>query len=265
MKKDELKKEKWKKRCGMKPLTNHLVSNGKSMILAYDQGLEHGPVDFNLNNVDPDFIIDLAVHGKFNGIVLQKGIAEKYYVNHKHTVPLILKLNGKTRLTGNEPYAPLTCSVKKAVELGADAVGFTVYVGSKEEERIFSDFRKVQEEAHDFGISVMAWMYPRGSSIKDETSVDILAYAARIGLELGADILKMKFNPDVSGYKWVVKSAGRVPVVCSGESKMPEPEFLDKAKLVMKSGAAGMCVGRNIWQSRNPLAAADKLRKIIFG
>ena len=106
------------------------------MILAYDQGLEHGPTDFNDKNIDPSYIIEIANKGKFNGLVLQKGIAEKYY---RGKVPLILKLNGKTNLLKGEPIAKQLCSVKEAIELGAKAVGYTIYVGSIHEPEMFKE------------------------------------------------------------------------------------------------------------------------------
>ena len=101
------------------------------MYLAYDQGLEHGPVDFNDVNVDPAFIMKLAKEGGYNGVIFQKGIAEKYY---DKSVPLIVKLNGKTNLVKEEPYSPQLCSVKEAIELGASAVGYTIYVAYEKEE-----------------------------------------------------------------------------------------------------------------------------------
>ena len=86
------------------------LSNSRSMLLAYDQGLEHGPTDLNQLNSDPAFIMKLAEEGHFNGIVFQKGIAEKYYNGN---VPLILKVNGKTQLPKGEPIARQNCSVKR--------------------------------------------------------------------------------------------------------------------------------------------------------
>ena len=71
------------------------MRNGKSLILAYDQGLEHGPTDFDDNNVDPEYVINIARKGGYDAFACQKGIAESYYGNEK--VPLLLKLNGKTR------------------------------------------------------------------------------------------------------------------------------------------------------------------------
>lgn len=248
----------------MKTSVSHLMDKTRSLLLALDQGLEHGPTDFNLKSIDPEYLLDIAVKGRYNGMILQKGLAEKYWDGYQHKIPLVVKVNGKTNIPDIEPYSPITCSVKRAVELGADAIGFTVYLGSPMEPIIFQDFRRIQEEAHDFGLPVIAWMYPRGKFVRKDTAIDILAYAARAGLELGADMLKMKFNTDIPGYKWVVKSAGNVPLVCAGGSHLKDDQFLKRAHDIMQTGASGMAIGRNIWQHENPLKMTRAVKSIIF-
>jgi class I fructose-bisphosphate aldolase len=95
-----------------------LLTKGKAIFLAYDQGLEHGPTDFNDKNVDPLYIIDIAKKGKFNAVIFQKGIAEKYNNEIKKTkIPLIVKLNGKTNLRKGEPISAQNCSVEEAINL----------------------------------------------------------------------------------------------------------------------------------------------------
>jgi class I fructose-bisphosphate aldolase len=240
-----------------------ITKKGKAIYLAYDQGLEHGPTDFNDKNIDPSYILEIARKGKVNGIVLQKGIAEKYY-NKKKDVPLILKLNGKTKLVKKEPYAPQLCSVKEAIKLGAKAVGYTIYVGSAFENKMFVEFESIQREAHRKKLPVIAWVYPRGKSIKNELNKKVLAYAARIGLELGADIMKMKYNGKINDLKWIVKSAGKAKIVIAGGPKKGIRGFLKQTQDVVKAGAIGLAVGRNIWQYKEPLKMIKALKKVIF-
>src|SRR3989338_8262167 len=103
---------------------NKLFTNNKCLFLAYDQGLEHGPSDFNDSSVNPKNIIGLAKRGKFNALVVQKGIAEQYHEEIKKSkIPLILKLNGKTNLSNGEPLSTQLCTVNEALKLGAAAVG----------------------------------------------------------------------------------------------------------------------------------------------
>ena len=234
--------------------------------MAYDQGMEHGPSDFNDDNVDPEKIMQIAKEGKVQGVILQKGIAEKYYTHAYESVPLILKLNGKTNLVANkDPYSPQICSVEEALELGASAVGYTIYVGSSYEPVMFSEFSKIEKESHEKNIPLIAWMYLRGSGVENKDIKELTAYAARLGLEMGADIVKIKYPGTLESLRWAVEAAGRTKVVVSGGEKKTEDEFLEMAKTVMQSGAIGMAVGRNIWQNDNPHVILDKLKAIVYG
>ncbi|MDV3293488.1 MAG: aldolase [Nitrososphaerales archaeon] len=239
------------------------LRDGRGMILAYDQGLEHGPsVDFDERNVDPLFIMDLAAKGGFTGVAFQKGVAERFYNGR---VPLIVKVNGKTSLPKGEPVSRQVCSVDYAVSLGAKAVGYTIYLGSGFEADMLSEFGRIQEEAHRRGIAAIAWVYPRGAAVQNDTSKDIIAYAARAGLEVGADAVKIKYTGDSATFAWAVKSAAGVKVFMSGGPKAPTDEvFLEQVRGVIHAGAAGLAVGRNVWQHKEPLLMAEQLRKIIF-
>ncbi|MGV8150284.1 MAG: class I fructose-bisphosphate aldolase [Candidatus Woesearchaeota archaeon] len=240
-----------------------ILRKNKSLLLAYDQGLEHGPRDLNSKTVDPKYIFDIALEGMYDGIITQHGVAEKYYGKYYRDIPLIVKLNGKTALTNIAPISRQLCSVERAIKLGAVAVGYTIYAGSPNEPEIFTEFSKVVETAHDYGMPVIAWMYPRGPGI-DEKNTDVLAYSARVGLELGADMLKMKYNDDPEGFKWVLKCAGAAKVLVAGGDKVDEQHFLQKSEEIMKTGVTGMAVGRNVWQHDYPLAITKALRKIVY-
>ena len=239
------------------------LTNGKSILLAYDQGLEHGPsTDFNEKNVDPAYVMDIAAKARLNGIVFQKGIAEKYYDGR---VPLVLKVNGKSSLPKGDPISRQNCSVEYAVSLGAMAIGYTIYLGSALEPKMLAEFGKIQEEAHDRGLPAIAWIYPRGQSVQNDTSKEIVSYAARTGLELGADAVKIKYTGDSQSFSWAVKSAGKALVYMSGGPKAPtDMDFLNQVKGVMDAGATGLAVGRNVWQHEDPVAMANKLKQIIF-
>ena len=121
-------------------LFRHGLRNGTAQFLPYDQGLEHGPRDFFANPAasNPRYIMRLAVEGRFNGVVVQIGLAEKFFWEYAGEVPLILKLNGKTEIPSDAAaLSPLNATVEEAVRLGADAVGYTLYVGSPAQEQDF--------------------------------------------------------------------------------------------------------------------------------
>src|SRR3989338_2011449 len=120
-----------------------ITREGKALYLAYDHGLEHGPDDFDEKDWDPNYILDIALKGAYHAVIFHKGIAEKYYTPWKgrKKVALILKVNGKSKIfQGDDPYSPRVCSVDYALKLGAAAVGYTIYLGSKEERLMFAEF-----------------------------------------------------------------------------------------------------------------------------
>ncbi len=255
------------------------LRRGHGLLLAYDQGFEHGPADFDAKSVDPAYIIDIARQSQvFTGVILQKGIAERYYPRHQtpdtrhpELPPLIIKLNGKTSFhEGEEPFAPLVCDVGEAVELGASAVGYTVYVGSEYEAKMTRTLGDIVRDCNHRRIPAIAWMYLRGKHIQDPHDRQKLAYAARLGLELGADAVKLQFTlgadeaQDIKDLRWIVQNAGKCKVFVSGGAKIPDEAVLQLTKVVKAAGAAGLAVGRNIWQRQNPVEFAKQIAEILL-
>jgi len=249
----------------MKTNLRKITKKGKCLLLAYDQGLEHGPDDFNDKNVNPNYIIEIAKKGKYTGLIFQKGIAEKYHQEIKKSkIPLIIKLNGKTNLVKGEPISRQLCTVKEAIKLNAKAVGYTIYLGSQYESIMMQEFTKIEQEAHKKNIPVILWAYPRGRDIKTKSKKELLAYSARIGLELGADLIKIQYGGNIKDLKWAVKNAGKVKIAIAGGTKKNEKKFLTQIKEIMNAGCIGLAIGRNIWQSKNPLEITTKIKKVIW-
>jgi class I fructose-bisphosphate aldolase len=251
-------------------LHGHGPGNGSLMVLPLDQGLEHGPTDFFPNPValDPDYQFRLATEGRYSAIALGVGLAEKYMGEYCGRVPLILKLNGKTNIPDDaEAVSPAFASVEDAVRLGADAVGYTVYVGSPRQDVELREYGKVRGECERLGMPLVVWAYPRGRAIEakgGKGSLFAQDYAARVALELGADVVKLHEPiegkdgvPEPYGslregaearVRRIVRSAGRVRVLFSGGEKDDRDDrVLAKVRLYMASGATGVMFGRNMW------------------
>jgi class I fructose-bisphosphate aldolase len=261
----------------------HGPGGGTLLVLPIDQGLEHGPVDFfpNPDALDPQYQYDLAVEGKFSAIALHIGLAEKYFHEYAGDVPLILKLNGKTTIpSDSQAFSPLTGTVEDAVRLGADAVGYTIYVGSPAQDRDFLQFLQVRTEAQRFGMPLIVWAYPRGEAISKKggkESLYAVDYAARVAHELGADVVKLNYpvaserdaeSPapyntlhltSMEAFRKVVMSAGRSLVLVSGGEKIGDEDLLRKVRSSMDAGATGIIFGRNLWQ--RPKAEALRLTR----
>lgn len=245
---------------------SRIMKRGKCLILAMDQGLEHGPKDFNAKNIDPEYVLDIAAKGGFTGFAIHKGVAYKYFGEYAGKVPLILKLNGRTNLVPkDEVYSSPVATVKEAVALGADAIGYTLYVGSPMEAQMFREFGAIRAECEEYGMPTIVWAYPRGKHIKDEKDSATVAYAARCALELGADIVKVNYTGSVDSFKPVVAAAQNCKVISAGGSKQTDAEFIAKAKEVMSAGAVGFAVGRNVWQHDDPMKMSEAIRKVVFG
>ena len=243
-----------------------IARDGKVLILAMDHGLEHGPTDFEEvpETLDPETVFDIATHDAVTGLAVQKGVAETYYPSYDDEVNLLAKLNGTSNLWMGEPYSPQNWTVEYADEIGADAVGYTVYSGSNREPEMYEDFQRVQREARDHDLPVVMWSYPRGQGVKNDTKENVIAYGARIALELGADVAKVKYPGSSDAMEHVVQAAGDVKVVMSGGSKTDDYEFLSSVEAVMEAGGKGLAVGRNVWQRDDPERILDALQQVIF-
>lgn len=246
--------------------TSPITRDGKVLILAYDHGLEHGPVDFETvpESRDPEHVFEVATHDAVTGLAVQKGVAEYYYPSYSDAVNLVAKLNGTSNLWMGEPDSAVNWSVEYAAELGADAVGFTLYGGSNNEVEMAEEFREIQETAREHDLPVVMWSYPRGQGLKNDKKDNVIAYAARQALELGADIAKVKYPGSQAGMELAVEMAGPVKVIMSGGSKVSDRQFLESVEAVIDAGGVGLAVGRNIFQRENPEALLDALEQVIF-
>jgi class I fructose-bisphosphate aldolase len=124
--------------------------NGTLLLLPIDQGIEHGPRDFFANpaSKDPEYQFRLAVEAGYSALACQIGLAEKYYPDYAGQVPLILKVNGKTDVPpSDQAFSTTNSSVEDAVRLGADAVGYTMYLGSPRRETVDELVGRIREAA----------------------------------------------------------------------------------------------------------------------
>ncbi len=239
-------------------LHEHGLRNGTAVFLPYDHGLEHGPRDFfgHPGASDPRYIIRLAREGGFNGIALQIGLARKFYWEYAGEVPLVLKLNGKTDIpSAVDPLSPVNATVEEAVRPGADAVGYTLYVGSPAQERDFAQYLRVREDAERFGMPLIVWSYPRGAAIAAKGGKDsfyAVDYAARTASELGADRIGERATPAVPARRGE-HAAGGIDVICVAPV---EPEFIQRVGVAFGPAPVSMAGARGAATRREPRASA---------
>ena len=266
-------------RTNLARILNHgtLGGTGKLVILPVDQGFEHGPARSFAPNppaYSPRYHFELGIESGCNAYAAPLGFIEAGAAEFAGEIPLILKLNSHDSLMGDkDPISYQTSSVRDAVRLGCIGVGYTVYPGSSFSRDMYEQLRELAEEAKSYGLVVVVWSYPRGSSLskEGETGLDVVAYAAQIAAQLGAHIIKvklpsehleqsaakkvyekqgvpMKTLPD--RVRHVVQSAfdGRRIVIFSGGTKEEDRTFFDQVRAIRDGGGFGSIIGRNSFQ-----------------
>lgn len=238
---------------------------GKTVIIAFDHGFEHGPADFPEKILNPKTVVKAAAEGKANGIMMHKGIARHTTEEWAGKIPLILKITGRTRLMSEELAVQAhVASVEDAVSLGADAVAITIYVGSNNEPKMLKDFGLVETRCRQLGMPILALMYPRGPGIKDRFDVQYVEYAARLGAELGVDLVKTYYTGSTDTFRRVVKACPVPVVAAGGPRKETAKEALEMVKEVMEAGATGVTIGRNVWAHPDPVGMTKAIRRIVM-
>jgi len=280
-------------RSNLARMLNHgkLAGTGKFVILPVDQGFEHGPArSFAVNPpaYDPRYHFQLAIDAGCNAYAAPLGFLQAGAAEYAGEIPLILKLNNHDVLNDEKDPAPaVTGSVRDALLIGCAAVGLTIYPGSSQEKSMYQEAREIGEEAKAHGLPLVIWSYPRGTSIskQGETALDVVAYAAQIASQLGANIVKVKpptafieqaeakkayesnkvpLEPLAARVKHVMQSAfdGRRIVIFSGGAKETDESLLNTVRGIHAGGGYGSIIGRNTFQRPKPEAIA-LLSKVI--
>jgi predicted phospho-2-dehydro-3-deoxyheptonate aldolase len=234
-----------------------LQQDNRTIIVPMDHGVTIGPIPGIVNMQQT---IDQLVKGGVDAVLVHKGIAKT--VNFIDT-GLIVMLNGMSNLNSNMNNKVQVCSVQEATHLGAEAVAVHVNVGAPEEDKMLSILGKVAEECDIFGLPLLAMMYPRGPKIANEHALEAVAHAARVGAELGADIIKTNYTGTIETFKQVTESCP-VPVLIAGGPKCNSiEELLQTTRDALKAGAAGLSMGRNIFQWDNQTLIVKALSAIV--
>jgi class I fructose-bisphosphate aldolase len=222
---------------------------GRMVIVPMDHGVTVGPIE---GLIDMKNTVNAVASGGANAIVLHKGLVEGGHRRRGKDVGLIIHLSGSTALSPFPNAKTLVCTVEEAIKLGADAISVHINIGNGSEREMLSDLGQVSRTAKEWGMPLLAMMYPRGEKIQDEYDVKVIKHVARLGAELGADIIKCSYTGSVESFREVVVGCP-VPVVIAGGPKMSsDREILEMVKGAVEAGGAGVSMGRNIFQHREP-------------
>ncbi|MCZ6724649.1 MAG: 2-amino-3,7-dideoxy-D-threo-hept-6-ulosonate synthase [Thaumarchaeota archaeon] len=238
---------------------NRITKRGKMLCIPMDHGFTIGPTK-GLDNIN-DTILKIQSGGA-SAVLVHKGIIRN--LPFPTEMGTIMHMSGST----NQSVAPnrkmKVAGVPEAVRLGADAVSVHINVGSKEEPEMLRDLGVTADECDEWQMPLIAMMYPRGEKIKNPNDPEIVAHVARLGAELGADIIKTVYTGDVESFRKVVKGCP-VPIIIAGGPKAEnDKELLIMTKEAMDAGAFGVAFGRSVFQHDNPSDMVRALGQIIY-
>jgi predicted phospho-2-dehydro-3-deoxyheptonate aldolase len=235
-------------------------SSGKTVIIPMDHGVTMGPM---AGLIDMRKTINAIAKGGANAIVIHKGLVEANYRRNERGVGLIIHLSASTRIAPDPNSKTMVCTVEEAVKLGADAVSVHINLGAEDESSMLKDLGSVAKMAMEWGMPLLAMMYTRGPKIKNEYDVELVKHAARVGAELGADIVKVPYTGSVESFSEVVEGCP-VPVVIAGGEKMGnDQDILKMVKGAMDAGGAGVSIGRNVFQHKDPKRVVQTISKVV--
>lgn len=231
----------------------------RTVIVPLDHGLTVGPLP-GLHDLGK--MVDMVAMGGANAVLGHIGLPIYGHRGYGKDIGLILHLSGSTALSVQKDNKVLVNTVLEGVKVGADAISVHINIGGADDSHMLEILGSVARECREFGMPLIAMMYPRGVNIKNDQDVEVVKVVARIGAELGADIVKTNWTGSIDTFKEVVKGCPAPIVVAGGAVKTPR-EIFKTAKESIEAGAIGVAYGRNIFQSKDPIRYTKVLSLII--
>src|ERR671939_877042 len=238
---------------------NRILKDGKMLCIPMDHGISNGPIH---GVEDIHSVIYKCENAGLTCVLVNKGIIKT--MPRPTNIGLIVHLSGSTSIGPSPNRKMLIGSVEEALRLGADAVSVHINIGAKEEPEMLYNLGIISDKCDEWNIPLIAMMYPRGETIKNQYDPETVAHTARIGAEAGADIVKSVYTGEVNSFRKVVKSCPVPIVIAGGPKAKTDKDIVEMCFGAMEAGAIGVTFGRNIFQHKNPPAVVHALKSIIL-
>jgi len=229
----------------------------KTVIVPMDHGVTLGPVE-GLENMS--HTIGDLLKANVDAFVVHKGIARTVNTGE---AGLIVHISASTKHSPDSNRKVRVCSVLEALRLGADAVSVHINIGAPYEAEMLTKLGDVVDECHVYGLPLLAMMYPRGPSIQNEHDRDVVGHVARLGAELGADIVKTNYTGDPESFRKVVSSCPVPLIIAGGPKAKTDHDVLQMVYDANAAGCAGVSIGRNVFQHKVPRNMARALVAVV--
>ena len=232
----------------------------RAIIVPMDHGVSVGPIDGIIDMRET--IVDMANSGA-DAVLMHKGLVRCGHRASGRDVGLIVHLSASTSLSPLSNSKTLVGTVEEAVRLGADGVSVHVNLGDTNEREMLADLGRVARSADEWGMPLLAMVYARGPRVDNEFDPAVVAHCARVGVELGADVVKVPYTGDMESFSDVV-SACCIPVVIAGGPRTEiTRQIQEKVENSHNAGGSGLSVGRNVFQHPRRTRLVQALRGLV--
>ena len=232
----------------------------RTIIIPMDHGVGAGPIK---GLTDLSKMVNKVAEGGANAVLGHMGLPKYGHRGYGRDMGLIIHLSASTSLGPDPNHKVLVTSVEEAIKVGADAVSVHINVGADDEAEMLQGLGMVASKCDEWGMPLVAMMYPRGPKVDSEHDVEYVKHAARAGAELGADIVKTNYTGDPDSFREVVDGCP-IPIVVAGGPRMEtESDLLQMVYESINSGGRGVAIGRNVFQADDPVALVGKISKVV--
>jgi fructose-bisphosphate aldolase/2-amino-3,7-dideoxy-D-threo-hept-6-ulosonate synthase len=234
--------------------------SGRTVIVPLDHGVTVGPIEGLINLRET---VNKVADGEANAVIGHLGLPLHGHRGYGKDIGLILHLSASTSLSPEPNSKVIVNPVETALKIGADGVSIHVNLGAVNEKEMLEDFGYISNECLNWGMPLLAMIYTRGPKIKNEYDKEVLKHAARVGAELGADVVKVNYPGSPDSFREVVSGCPVPVVIAGGEKVETDEELLKMVAGSLAGGGAGVSIGRNVFQHRDPIGIVRAIAKIV--
>lgn len=235
-------------------------SRHRGVLVTLDHGVTMGPIP---GLVSVRGAVEEAALGGADSVLMHKGLVPLGYREGGPDLGLFVHLSGSTDIGPDPEWKTLVCTVEEAVRLGADGVSVQVNLGGDGDLAMLADLGRVGKEASDWGMPLLAMMYARGHKVENPYSSKVVAHAARVAFELGADIVKVSYTGSPESFAKVVSGCSIPVLVAGGPRASSNRDFFTMIHGALQAGGTGVSVGRNVFQHTQPSKMVAALAGLV--
>ena len=232
----------------------------RTIIVPMDHGMSVGPIK---GIEDMAHTVDLVAEGGANAVLGHIGLPLFGHRRHGKDIGMILHLSASTSLSPDPNNKVLITPVEDAIRMGADAVSVHINIGAETECNMLQSLGITASRCREWGMPLLAMMYPRGKNINAENSAQYVKIAARAAAETGVDLVKTNYTGDIDSFREVTKGCP-VPVLMAGGPRMETTEqILEMVYDSIEGGGSGVAIGRNVFQAEDPTKIVRAIAAIV--